>query len=306
MTLGKTKISPKALIKNFAMVVLGSIIIAFGVAIFILPMNLVVGGMSGLGLLLDAIIPLQFLTVDVIIFIATWLFFFIGLVVLGKDFALKTLVSSIVYPIMLSVFMRLSDANAFGGFFSLDPDNGLHVVVSSLFGGVAIGTGCAFTYIGGGSSGGTDIPAFILTKIFKRMKSSIALGIIDGLIVFFGIFVIKDFVHSLLGIVTVFVTATVIDKVFFGTKKAFVAQIITEKHTEISADVIELMHRTTTISDVVGGYSGKHMKMVMVSFSMHQYGELLKIIDNVDPDAFVTIHRAHEINGAGWTHQLHD
>ena len=306
MKIAKIKIDPKTLIKNLALVILGSVIIAFGVAVFILPMNLVVGGMSGLGLVLDKIIPVKFLTVDVIIFIMTWFFFFLGLIVLGREFALKTLVSSIVYPPMLSLFLKMTSTDVFGGFFMLDPESGLHLVVSALFGGVAVGTGCALTYIGGGSSGGTDIPAFIITKIFKRVKSSVALGIIDGLIVFCGIFVIKDFVHTLLGVVTVFVTTTVIDKVFFGTKKAFVAQIITEKHELISAEVIGVMHRTTTVTDVVGGYSGKKMKMVIVSFSMHQYGELLRIINNVDKNAFVTIHRAHEINGAGWTYQLHD
>ena len=92
-----------------------------------------------------------------------------------------------------------------------------------------------------------------------------------------------------------------VDYVFLGSSKAFVAQIISERCDEISQEVIHRLDRSTTIIDAVGGYSGQSKKVVMVSFTIRQYSDLIDIINAVDSKAFVTISRAHEINGEGWT-----
>ena len=65
--------------------------------------------------------------------------------------------------------------------------------------------------------------------------------------------------------------------------------------------MIKKLKRTTTILDATGGYSGENKKMIMVSFTMTEYAEMVNIINKVDKNAFITIHRAHEINGEGWT-----
>ena len=70
---------------------------------------------------------------------------------------------------------------------------------------------------------------------------------------------------------------------------------------EINRDVAEKLKRTTSIFDIEGGYSGEKKKLLMVSFSMDQYKDLMGIITQNDPDAFITVQRAHEINGVGWT-----
>ena len=291
----------KTTLKNTAYVILGTVILSFSIAVFIFPFDLVVGGISGLSLILSKIIPLEFLSVNVIVTILTWFVFFMGLFILGKSFAMKTLVSTIVYPPALALFSTLTSPDVFGGLFCLSVDSEASLIVSAIFGGVLIGLGCAFTFIGGGSTGGTDIIGFILAKFFKKIKSSTAIGIIDAAVVILGVFYMKNIVLALLGVMSVFVSVTVIDKVFVGAQKAFVAEIITDKHQEISNAVIDELERTTTIIDVVGGYSGKAYKMVMVSFSLRQYKDLINIINKEDKLAFLTIHNAHEINGEGWT-----
>ena len=84
---------------NAAWVIAGSIILAFGFAVFVFPFDLVTGGVSGFSVALVKILPFDFLTVDMCVAILTWVLFFVGLIFLGKTFALKTLLSSIVYPI---------------------------------------------------------------------------------------------------------------------------------------------------------------------------------------------------------------
>lgn len=291
------------IIKNLFLVVLGTVILAFGTAVFILPFNLVVGGVSGIALILDALLPYEFITVDLIITVITWLLFFIGLIVLGKDFAMKTLISTIVYPPALSVFLHLVNPDFLGGFFDLTSSaySELSLMLAAVVGGVCVGVGCAVTFIGGGSTGGVDIIAFSLCRFFKRLKSSYAIFFIDATTVVLGMFVIGDLVLSLLGILSVLISAFMVDKVFLGMSRAYVAHIITDKYEEINRGVIEGLERTTTIIDAVGGYSGDGKKMVMVSFTMAQYNGLMDIIKKNDKYAFVTISQAHEINGEGWT-----
>lgn len=291
----------RLIIKNISLVVLGTLILAFGTSVFIIPLNLVVGGMSGLAVVVSLLLPEGFMSIELIITILTWLVFFLGLIILGKSFALKTLVSAIVYPVGVSVFSLLARPDVFGGFFVMDADSALHIIVAVLFGGVMIGIGCAVTFMGGGSTGGTDILGFIICKFVKKLKSSTAIGFVDAAVVLSGLFAIKNLVLSLLGIVCVFIIAICIDKIFIGTSKSFVAHIITKKYDEINQAVATEMDRTTTIIPVVGGFSKCEGKMLMVSFTMRQYSELINIINKHDKNAFVTIHVAHEISGEGWT-----
>lgn len=290
-------------LKNVLLVIAGTLVLSFGTAIFILPFNLVTGGVSGIAIILDKVIDIDFLTVDRLVTLITWLLFFIGLIVLGRFFAIKTLISSIVYPLGVSLFMHLSDPDFLGGFFCLQASeySEISLILATVLGGVFVGTGCAITFIGGGSTGGVDIIAFTVCKIFKRLKSSVVIFAVDAVVVLLGMFVIGDFVITLLGVLSAFIAALMVDKVFIGISKSYIAQIITDKPEEINRLVIERIDRTSTLVDVTGGYSGARKKMVIVSFTVNQYAEILNVINKVDKTAFVTIHQAHEISGEGWT-----
>lgn len=299
------KLSKKEMIrilKNIILVILGTIILAFGTAVFILPMNIISGGVSGLAIIIKMLIPAEYLSVDMIVFILTWVLFLLGLIVLGRSFALKTLIATIIYPIAVSVFLRLCDPQVLGGFFDLAsyPHEDLTLILCASVGGVFVGLGCALTFIGGGSTGGVDILAFTICKIFPKLKSSIVIFAIDSVTIILGMFVVKDLVISLLGILSAFVTAVMVDKVFLGGRAAFVAYIVTSRYEDITRDVIEKLDRTTTILEVTGGYTKEDKKMLLVSFNMAQYAQLLNIVGNHDSRAFVIVHRAHEINGEGW------
>jgi uncharacterized membrane-anchored protein YitT (DUF2179 family) len=82
--------------------------------------------------------------------------------------------------------------------------------------------------------------------------------------------------------------------------------VVSDKCDEINAEIIGKIHRTSTIFRVVGGYSGQDKRMLMVSFTMRQYAELLSTVNRIDKNAFITVHAAHEINGEGWTFGEHD
>ncbi|MBQ8333187.1 MAG: YitT family protein [Clostridia bacterium] len=290
-------------LKSFFLVVAGTLVLALGTAVFIIPFDLVAGGISSMAILLDKVIAAEFVTTDLLITVITWSLFFLGLISLGRGFALKTLVSTIVYPIGISLFSRLLDPGVFGGIFDLSRSaySEIAILLAALFGGVLIGAGCALTFLGGGSTGGVDILAFLICKFVKGLRSSVVIFVIDAATVLLGLFVIGDLVISLLGVSSAFISAAVIDKLFLGESKAFIAQIVSDRYDEINRAVAGELERTTSIFDMQGGYSGEHKKMLMVSFTMEQYNDLMGIIARLDSGAFITVHRAHEINGEGWT-----
>lgn len=292
-----------AFIKNLSLVIAGTLVLAFGTAIFILPFDLVTGGVSGIAIVLDKLITVEFLTVDRIVTIITWLLFFVGLFVLGRSFAMKTLISSVIYPLGVSLFMKMADPDFMNGFFYLQASeySQVSLILATVLGGACVGAGCAITFLGGGSTGGVDIIAFTVCKIFKWLKSSVVIFAVDAIIVALGMFIIGDFVITLLGILSAFIAALMVDKVFIGSSKSFIAHIITNKYEEINKAVIEKIDRTSTIVDVTGGYTGERKKMLIVSFTLRQYAEVLNVINKIDKTAFVTVHQAHEINGEGWT-----
>jgi uncharacterized membrane-anchored protein YitT (DUF2179 family) len=291
----------KTILKNILLTVAGTLVLAFGTAVFIIPFGLVSGGVSGVSIVINKATR-GTLSVELLVAVFTWILFFVGLFVLGKDFAAKTLLSSFVYPLGISLFGRLTEPSALGGFFSLT--GSVHpqiaILLSALFGGLLVGTGCALTFLGGGSTGGMDIVAFTICRFFSKFKSSVVIFVLDTAVVLFGIFVTGDFVLTLLGVITAFVSAISVDRIFLGGSAAFEARIISENHAEINRAVIERLKRTTTLSDVIGGYTGKRRKLVTVSFTRTEYSTLMGIVASLDKKAFVTIHRVHEIGGEGW------
>ena len=298
-------------LKNLGLVILGTLVLAFGCAVFVVPFELVSGGVTGLSIVLGELInspELEIISVEGIIAILTWALFFLGVFFLGWDFAIKTLASTIIYPIAIWAFGLLVSPDVMGGVFDLTTSSHANIalIISALFGALCVGTGCALTFLGGGSTGGVDIIAFILCKYFKRWKSSTVIFLVDATAVLLGLFVIKDLILTLLGVISAWIAAMVIDKIFIGSEKAFTAQIVTPKFEEMNLAIREEVRRTTTMFMAEGGYSRERKTVISVTFTMRQYADLMNVIKRIDPKAFVSISRAHEINGEGFTYGQHD
>jgi uncharacterized membrane-anchored protein YitT (DUF2179 family) len=291
-----------ASLKSVFLTIVGTAVLAFGAAIFLIPFDLVTGGISGLSIVLQEIIPID-LDIDFYVTALTWGLFILGAIFLGKGFAFKTFISTAFYPVLFSFFYNLVETRAFNGLFVLQNTEyrEIAVLLAALFGGALTGAGCAITFKAGGSSGGVDVLAFLICKIFKKIKSSYVIFAIDATIVILGIFVVNDLVLSLLGITSALVCSIVIDKIFLGGEGAYLAQIVSDRSEEISQGIIDVLDSTATIVDAKGAYSKQPKKMIVVSFSMREYSDLMAIINAEDPNAFFTISRVFENHGEGWT-----
>ncbi|MBP3436336.1 MAG: YitT family protein [Clostridia bacterium] len=293
-------IQPKVILKNVALTVLGTLLLSLATAMFILPYQLVVGGISGLAILINALIPLGDQAWITIVTVALYL---LGVLFLGKSFAIKTLISTLVYPLGVALFSLVVSPDVLGGIFYLPMSEyaEIGVLLAAIFGGILTGAGCALAFIGGGSTGGVDVITLVVCKYFKRIKSSVMFFVVDASIILGGLFLSGSMVIVLLGIISAFMAALMVDKVFLGQSRAFIAQIVSKEHEAINRAIIDEIDRTSTVVSVNGGYTGAPYQMLIVTFTMNEYAALLSIVSRNDKDAFVTIHPAHEINGEGFS-----
>lgn len=292
--------------KDFGLVVLGTFVLAISVELFILPARLNTGGVSGIAVCFEyAGLTNEIFSPELIISLFTWGLFLISIIFLGWKFSLQTLVSTIFYPIfiyLLEWIVGRWDWLLITNAASLINQPAMAQLLCSIFGGACVGIGISITFLGGGSTGGVDVITFILCKYFKKLKSSVSIFFVDATIIIVGVILNPnhDIALALLGVMSAFVAAMMVDKLFVGGQKTFVAYIVTSKAQEITDDVIALLDRTTSILDIEGGYSKTKKKMLMLSFTMQQYSQVIGIVSRNDPSAFLTINTAHEINGEGF------
>ncbi len=309
------------------LVLLGTFVISFANAFFLMPFNIVGGGMSGIGIILA---EFGWLTVDIWQYILYWGAFLLGGLLLGFKFTFNTLLSTIFYPIFLSILVRTSAGLSFvdllcgtknaaeliDGVLTVSNwtlDSG-RLLVIALFGGCLVGIGSGLTFVGGGSSGGVDIIAFIINK-YSNMAISACTFIIDAAIVLTGLVVdllmpesfdqaTVMFFAGLVGVVTAFGCSFGIDKVYTTSLSSYICDVISDKHEEIIDFAINDVGRTATTFKVVGGYTNKEKTMVRIIFSKREYIKVKDGIARIDPNAFATYTATHSVNGEGFSRNV--
>lgn len=303
-------------------VVVGNLLLSLGASLFLVPGDIVTGGTSGIALVIDAFYAMAtgsslegILAISHLITICTVFFFVLGYFLLGFGFTLKTLISTIVYPLGIYLFDYLKGVVQIGGVklflletyvaptssggFGYDPT--AVMILAGIFGGILMGAGVAFSFRGGGSTGGTDCIVVWLRRKFGLSNSAGSFGI-DFIIIFLGLFAYQDMVMFLVGLVASLLCAFVIERVFSGTGGSYEAEIISAKWRSISDAINRDMERGTTLFYAEGGYTGFERKVVKVSFTRSEYRDLIRIVKGIDRYAFITIADVDEIHGNGFSY----
>ncbi len=279
------------MVKNAGLIVLGSLIIAVSTGMFLVPGNIINGGLSGIAIILKAVWQIP---VDITVGILSVFLFILGWVILGKKFSFNTLISTIVYPIALSFILRVIPENPIG----FDTGNDMHLLLAAIFGGALLGLGVALTFLAGGSTGGVDVLYFIFKKYFD-VKQSVSSFTIDATIIGSGMFAI-GIIPGFYGIISAFISAMVIEMVFIGLSSSFLGTIISTKSDEINRFILQDLERGSTIIPVKGGYAGVDYKMIQVAFDRKELAKLKEFIAEVDPKAFAIFTNVKSINGYGF------
>ena len=272
------------IVKDLFVVALGNFILALGVSMFILQFNILSGGVAGIAIALEPIFHLD--PIIVINFVIVSMFI-LGAITLGKEFALKTLASSIIYPIFISIMPNYIPV------LDIEP------LLAAIYGGILCGIGIGLVIRKNSSTGGMDIPPLIIKRFFG-INVAVSIMVIDTITVMLGYFS-YGLEAVLIGLITVFTSTFAINKTLtFGGKSSKSVQIISEHYVEIVTKIQSEINRGTTISDAVGGYTNEPRKLILVVVDNREYGNLINLINEIDKKAFVITTEAMDVHGQGF------
>ena len=274
--------------KDIVWVVAGNAVLALAVSMFILPYDILSGGVAGIAVALQPLIPLP---VTLMVNILVVGLFVIGACFLGKEFAMKTILSSLIYPVFLTFFSGRVPI------LDLDP------ILASLYGGLLGGMGVGMALRTGASTGGMDIPPLIVHKLTHIEIAKLVL-ITDALTVLLGAFT-YGLEAVLVGFVSVWASSVAIDKVLmFGGQQAKAIQIISDHYEQIIEQIHSRLERGTTLIEAQGGYTYEKRKIVLVVITKNQYPALMEMVTSIDKEAFVIANDTHEVKGFGFSFEF--
>ncbi len=277
-------------VKEWISIVLGNGLVAASVSFFVLPNSILNGGTSGLAIALEPLIH-----VDEVIIINTLTIglYLLGVIFLGKKFAIGSLASTIVYPIWLTLFTSVSKMYPANTFV-------MPSYLAAIYSGVLSGIGLGLVFRVNASTGGMDVPALLLHK-YVHMKTADAVVIVDVLTVLVGIYSI-GLVPALIGIVSVYVTGKAIDRtVTLGAQKAKNVMIISEAWQDIRQALFDGVDRGVTLLDAQGGYTRVNRPVLMCVIQAKQYPKLETIVNQIDSKAFIIVNDVQQVRGSGFT-----
>ncbi|MCC8018426.1 MAG: YitT family protein [Rikenellaceae bacterium] len=282
--------------KSWIMVFIGSAMLAAAFVLFINPYRIVPGGVYGAGVVLHALFPsVQVGTFGLMIDIPLLI---IAFRVFGGMFGAKTVFAALVTPVIMNTLTAIigeDPALMFDGRIDLTND----IIIACIFGGALVGTGVGLVVRTRATTGGTDIIAMLLTK-YSRLNFSRSILVVDSLVVVFGIIVLGDWKLPLYSLVTVFVMSRTIDFVIDGASYDKLLFIISDRHDQLRAFILDEMGRGATYIKSSGMYTGNEKEMVFLVVSRREVTTVQNKIKEIDREAFVVVVDAYETFGDGF------
>lgn len=277
-------------LKKIFFVLLGNTIYCAGIVAFVLPTGLVTGGTTGLGLIVN-----HYFGVPIELFAAIFntVMFLLAIVLLGKSFALTSLISTFYFPVILGVFQKIEWMQE----LTDDP------MLCTVFAAVSIGVGIGMVIKAGASTGGMDIPPLILNK---KMGVPVSVGLYTfDFLILIGQMFFRDTEKSLYGILLVMIYTVLVDKVLLMGKNQMQVKIMSEHYEEINEMIHQKLDRGTTLYRTESGYLHNKGFLVMTVVSNRELPKLNQLIMEIDDKAFMVISQVSEVKGRGFTLHKH-
>lgn len=277
-------------IVNIILILFGSALVALSNSIFIVPFNIVKGGMTSVAMMISNLLyPLtNSNTTDIVLWIVNMALWLVALLLIGKKFAMSTLVGTVGYSVFMSLFLRLDLVNKFKLMeYYGSGDATAKLILFGLAGGVIAGFGASLCFMGKGSTGGSDVISVACVK-YLNVKQDVATLTIDVITIVLGFIIFKSWESLLVGILSALITSVAIKNIYGKYNTIYIIDILTEKVDEIQRIISEEFHDTSTIYIVEGGYS-KEPKKVVHCVLVYKEAKMLKaMIPEIDKNAFVT------------------
>ena len=266
-------------------VFLGNTISALGIGGFLIPAGMMMGGATGIGL---AVNHYTGLPVSAALAVLNVVLFVVGAAVLGKAFALMTIISTFYSPFILEMVQQLIPE-------PLTQD----IMLATIIGGLLVGLGMGMVLRVGASTGGMDIPPLLLKK-----KAGIPVGVSMYAFDFAILAVQATFAgleRMLYSVILIITYTVVIDKIMTLGTSQIQAKIISERYEEINRAIQQRLDRGTTLIAMKGGYLGRESYEIMIVLGTRELPRLSELVTEYDPKAFMVVNKVSEVRGRGFT-----
>ena len=278
-------------IRTYSVISFGLIIFSIAWTAFLLPHQISGSGVSGLGAIIFYAtgIPMgyTYFALNIILMI-------VGLKVLGKGFGIKTIYGVILAAVMLSILQPLIPTPVVQEKF-----------MSALIGGGLCGAGLGIIFTQGGSTGGTDIIALIITK-YRNISPGRIILLCDVFIIGSSYLILNDIESSkrletmVYGFVTMAVQAYTLDSILTGNRQSVQILIFSNHYDKIADMITENMSRGVTIIDGKGWYSKENQKIIITLVRKNEASDVYRIIKSIDDKAFITVANVMDVFGKGF------
>lgn len=287
----KTKIGRE--LKDYVAITLGLICYAFGWVAFMLPYQISTGGVTGISALIYYTTGIE---IQVSYFFINVVLMIFALKILGPKFCIKTLYAIPMLTFLLWLFQVLLK-NPDGTFpMLLGPGQEF---MACVIGASMLGFGIGIVFINNGSTGGTDIIAWIINK-YKDVTLGRLIMYSDIVIISSCYFVFHDWKRVLFGFCVLFVLSFVVDYVVNSNRQSVQFLIFSKKHEEIAQVISTELHRGVTLLDGTGWYSKQPMKVVVVLAKKSQSLEIFRLVRDIDENAFISQSNVVGVYGEGF------
>ena len=277
------KIESKYKIKRYLQLVTGVFLIATAFNVFLLPNELVFGGVSGLSVIMKEIISINPST---FIMISSLLLLVVSFLVLGKEATKGSIVGSILFPIFVDLTANLNN------YLNIDTSN---LLLSVIFGGIIHGFGAGLVFKAGFTTGGTDIINQIISK-YAHVSMGNAMLMSDGIIVLLGAFFF-GVTKLMYAIIVIYIIGLITDKVLLGISDSKAFYIITNEDNKVRDYLINELNHGVTIFNVKGGYTNRKDEVILCVVPTSDYYRVKEGIHEIDKEAFFVVTDAYEVFG---------
>ena len=274
-------------------ITVGSILYGFVFDWFYTPNLIGYGGITGVGQVVNAYIPV--IPIGLFVFLINIPLFILGWKYIGGHLLVTSLYSMVVSSVAVDAFALVID------FQPMDQ------MLAAICGGAAIGLSLGLIFAQGATTGGTDLVARLVKLKLPWVPMGKMLLVIDMAVVVLVAIAFGNLTTALYGFIAQVVCAYVTDMVLYGLDTAKVAYIISDKAHAISDAIVEDMDRGVTVLPAKGAYSGEDKWVLMCAFKQKEIVDLKELIFDMDPKAFIIVCDAHEVTGNGFkTYQKND
>ena len=280
-------------LKDYVAITLGIMCYALGWAAFLLPYQISTGGVTGISALIYYVTGIE---IQVSYFVINAIFMVFALKILGLKFCIKTLYAIPALTFFLWLFQVLLKDDAGNLPLLLGPGQEFMALV---IGACMTGFGIGFVFIYNGSTGGTDILAWIINK-YKDVSLGRLIMYGDIIIISSCYLVFHDWKRVLFGFCVLFIMSVVIDYVVNSNRQSVQFLIFSRKHEEIAETITKELRRGVTLLDGTGWYSKQSIKVVVVLAKKNQSNDIFRLVRDIDENAFISQSNVVGVYGEGF------